>query len=128
MPYRIVTEPRGVYKKYTGHVTGQQFLEAVQQVNASSDFETFRYVINDFTECDAFDLSAGMADEAVAAAIGAQASNPTFVAAFVARDEGILKSLASMAQIAQAYLRVAVFESLTEARQWAASSRLPSHR
>lgn len=118
MPYRIDWEPRGVYKKYTGRVTGQEFIQAVQAVNASPDFQNYHYVINDFSDCIEFDLSAGQFDDALAAAIGAHAINPKFVAAFVAPGAAHLDTLETLSAKANAHLRTAVFSNLKDARRW----------
>lgn len=121
MPYTIDWEARGVYKKYSEQVNGQEFLEAVCKVNASPDFENFRYVINDFSDCQEFDLSGDCSDDAVAAAIGAHSFNRRFAAAFVASNQAVAQRLQSMLRIAQPYLRVALFADLPAARQWIAS-------
>lgn len=118
MPYCIEWEPQGVYKKYTGRVTGQEFLQAVQTVNASPDFQTYHYVINDFSDCTDFDLPDGFFDDALAAAIGAHAVNPKFVAAFFARDAAILNMLEPLSGKANTHLHTAVFTSLKDARRW----------
>ncbi len=118
MPYSIHWEPRGVYKKYTGLVTGEEFLHAVRQVNAHPDFGAFHYVINDFLACTAFPVSKSEYDDILAAAIGANVSNPKFVAAFVAADAALAASLESMVENARSCMRVRIFGDLAAARGW----------
>jgi hypothetical protein len=125
MPYRIEQEAHGIYKKYTGQVTGPEMLKAVQTVNALPNFHGYRYVINDFLDCMRLDLSHQDKDDAVAAAIGAHADNPKFVAAFVAMDEAILKTLQSVRELANDYLSVAVFTNLKDVRAWAETPHEP---
>jgi len=121
MVHDIHWEPHGVYKKYLGHVTGEEFLQAVERVNAHPDFESFRYVINDFTECESVDIKAALFDLCVAAALGAQRSNSRFAAAFVAADTAVLDSINAIADSARAEMTVLVFQTLDEARHWADS-------
>lgn len=121
MPYSIHWEPNGVYKKYTGRVTGQEFFRAVRQVNSQPNFETFHYVINDFLDCIEFLPSKSDQEDAVAAAIGANMTNKRFVAAFVASSPEIVASLTSMAEQAKGSMQVCLFNNLTDARRWATS-------
>lgn len=118
MPYSIHWEPNGVYKKYTGCVTGQEFFRAVKQVNSQPNFETFHYVINDFLDCVEFLPSKSEQEDAVAAAIGAHMSNSRFVAAFVAVNPEVVASLRSMAAQTQSCMQVCLFNNLTDARRW----------
>lgn len=118
MAYDIYWEPRGVYKKFAGHVTGEEFLQAVERVNAHPDFDSFRYVINDFTNCISTDIEPALQELAVAAALGAQRSNPKFVAAFVASDEAVLCALRDIADSAKIGMTVRIFHRLDEARHW----------
>jgi hypothetical protein len=121
MPYDICWEPHGVLKIYVGHVTGAVFLQAVERVNAHPDFDSFRYVINDFTDCTSFEIESAVQDLAVAAAIGAQRSNPMLIAAFVATDKAILITLQNIADSARSGISVSVFQHLEGARRWVES-------
>lgn len=121
MAYDITWEPQGVYKKYTGHVTGEEFVAAVERVNAHPAFDSFRYVVNDFTDCMSFKIDPALQDAAVAAALGAQCSNPNFVAAFVATHPPLLQALEKMVESAQGGMTVCVFQQLDDARHWAST-------
>lgn len=119
MPYKITREAKGVYVKWSGKITSEDFLRAVHQVNESPDFQLFHYVINDTLGCSGIDLSAMIRDDAIAGAIGAHIINPKFVAAFVADDPAISDVWASIAAVANDFLKTSVFASLPEARHWA---------
>ena len=119
MAHDIYWESHGVYKKYVGHVTGEEFLQAVERVNAHPDFDSFRYVINDFTGCESVDIGAALQEYCVAAALGAHLSNSRFAAAFVATDAAVLDCIYAIADSARAEMTVRVFQTLQEARQWA---------
>ncbi len=118
MPYTIHWETQGVYKKYTGEVSGHEFAKAVEHVNAAPNFEILRYVINDFSDCRALNLSSSAIEEAVASAIGASTFNPRFVAAFVAADREIHATLRRIVELASSYMPVMLFDCLTDARTW----------
>lgn len=123
MPYSIHWESNGVYKKYSGLVTGQEFFGAVKLVNSQPNFESFRYVINDFLDCTEFEASPSDQEDAVAAAIGARASNTRLVAAFVATKKEIIAAVQSMAEQTKDSLPVCIFSNLAEARRWANAPR-----
>jgi hypothetical protein len=119
MPYAITREAKGVYLKWSGKITGEDFVRAVHEVNNSPDFMMYHYVINDTVGCSSIDLSAMSAEDSIAGAIGAHIANPQFVAAFVASDKAIADVWTSVANVANDYLRTAVFSDLAEARHWA---------
>jgi hypothetical protein len=76
MSFAITREAKGVYVKWSGKITGEDFLRAVHVVNNSPDFEMYYYVINDGVGCESIDLSALSMENAIAGAIGAHVSNP----------------------------------------------------
>lgn len=121
MPYAITREAKGVYLKWSGKITGEDFLRAVHEVNESPEFNMYHYVINDTLGCSEIDLSAMSMEDSIAGAIGAHISNPKFVAAFVADDPAISGVWASVAKVANDYLKTSVFADLPEARHWALS-------
>lgn len=119
MSHLIHWEPKGVYKKFAGLVTGQEFFQSVKQVNAHPDFETFYYVIDDFLGCAEFRLSASDLEDAVAAAIGANQTNPRLVVAFLATKEEFVSTLLSVAELVKSHMHVRIFSNAVDARQWA---------
>jgi hypothetical protein len=119
MPYAITRETNGVYVKWSGKITGDDFLKSVHEVNMSPDFNLYRYVINDTVGCSGIDLPARAKEESIAGAIGAHASNPRFAAAFVATDPAITDVWTSVANVANDFLKTAVFADLATARHWA---------
>lgn len=124
MPYTIHLEPKGVYTKYTGLVTSQEFFLAVSQVNAHPDFESFRYVIDDFLGCAEFKLAASDLEDAVAAAIGANMINPRLVAALLATKAEIVSALVSISESLESNMRVRIFGNLEDARHWTSAPTL----
>lgn len=118
MPYAIHWEPKGVYEKYTGVVTGRELYTAVQKVNNHPDFDVFRYVINDFLDCTALQSTKIELEDTVASAIGAKISNPRFIAAFVVTNDAIIESVLEMKALVKGILHVQLFSNLADARHW----------
>jgi len=57
MPYKNIWEDNGVYRKYSNHITGQEILQAAQDVHGHALFDSIRYVINDLLEVTKHDIS-----------------------------------------------------------------------
>ncbi len=59
MGYKNVWEPKGVYRRYSGRVSGTTIRNAVEEIEADYRFDLIRYVINDYlavTETDVKDI------------------------------------------------------------------------
>lgn len=50
MPHTIIWENKGLYRKFTGIISGEEILESNFELHAHSDFENIKYVINDFID------------------------------------------------------------------------------
>lgn len=118
MPYRITWEERGVFCKYTGHVTIADFVHLNEEVAKNPNFETLRYQLTDLLEFDSHDILKSQA-EGIAALQYAQAfTNDRIVRAVVARDEGAIELLKHWVNHHPSPERVRLFASIAEARDW----------
>ena len=50
MPHTNTWEPGGLYRKFTGEISGEEILEANFELHIDPNFQTINYIINDFTE------------------------------------------------------------------------------
>ena len=50
MPYKNTWEPRGLYRKFTGKISGEEILKSNFEIHKNPKFHTISYIINDFTE------------------------------------------------------------------------------
>lgn len=121
MPCEIIWEHKGVLKRLSGHVSAEEFVRSVEAIQADPRFDDIRYVINDFSQVSSHELDADLLQELAAIQYGAQASNPQVRAVYAG-----LKHDPELAQLLQSILigakrsvyRVAVFETLPQARDW----------
>jgi len=114
-------EAGGVYKVFSGDVTGSEVLDSAVEVEEDQRFDQVRYVINDFLAVDGVD--ANERDIALVAAIDRAASktNPDIRIAVVATQQKII-------ELAQHYSRLIedcpfqaqLFASVEDARNWLA--------
>lgn len=87
MPYQVMWEPRGVYTRYSGNVTGADMLGNIEDVCRNERFEQHRYHILDFS--DATDLSATEREMLISCGVligAAFVNHQVLVAAVVTRD------------------------------------------
>lgn len=121
MAYVIHWETLGVYRKYHGHVGGDELLASIQRIEADGRFDHIRYVINDFLAVAGHDVSAVQLRLIAAIDQAATLSNPNIRVAIVATDAPILA-------LAQHYVAAAppypteIFPSVAAARAWIAAS------
>ncbi len=57
MPFEIVWEPRGVYKRFWGFVTDAEFIRSVKAAQEDPRFDDIHYNINDYLAVEGFDVS-----------------------------------------------------------------------
>lgn len=50
MPHINTWEPGGLYRKFTGIISGEEILESNFELHVDPNFQTIHYIINDFTE------------------------------------------------------------------------------
>lgn len=50
MAHKITWEPKGVYRRFNGIVTGEEILESNLTLQANPRFDEINYVLNDFTQ------------------------------------------------------------------------------
>jgi len=114
-------EAKGVYKVFSGDVTGQEVLDSVIEIEEDRRFDQIQYVLNDFLAVNG--VQASERDIALVAAIdrAASKSNPDIKIAVVATQQKII-------ELAQHYSRLIedspfqtqLFASVEDARNWLA--------
>lgn len=119
MAYVNHWEERGIYRKYSGKLHGDEILEAVQKVEADSRFDTIRYVINDYL--DITDIDIKLTNIKIVAAIDSAATltNPNIILAQVTTNPEVEDVITN-------YLKAAPknsypsknFTHLDKAREW----------
>ncbi len=128
MPYEITWEMRGVYRRYFGRLTDQEFVQAVREVEGSPRFYDIRYAILDFLDTEEFLIrDASFLD--VTAALNAEAAknNPYIKVAVVAVSPSVLKLVDAYKAHRLRPFATEVFATLEEARLWVAVADRPNY-
>lgn len=119
MACELVWEPEGVLTKFSGRISGTEFLDAVARIQSDARFDDARYVIHDFSAVATDVISDTVLTELSVLHFGACASCPNCRVAFVttdaALDERVERIL--MAPKMKSY-DVEVRPTVVEARDW----------
>ena len=119
MPYTHQWEKKGVYRKYTGNITGEEIISAMNVVESDARFVEIRYVINDFLETKIIDIDSATINMMAALDKAAALTNPYIKIAILTSDN-------SMHQLADQYRNkfsappypTCIFTDLGDARRW----------
>lgn len=128
MPYQVTWEPRGVYTRYWGNVTGADMLGNIEDVCRDDRFELHRYHILDFS--DATDFSATERELLVncGVLIGAAFVNHQVLVAAVVTREIVRAALERLHALGVSPYVAKIFPTVAEARKWIAESGFTSGR
>lgn len=121
MGYEVLWEPRGVVKRFHGHVSREDMLEPVIRIAADMRFDTLRYVINDLLDVRSIDFTAADVTEIAALDMAGSLSNPRIVVAVVATLPAILELVPVYAEPGTHGFPTACFATVAEARHWVAT-------
>ena len=120
MSYINTWEKDGVYRKYSHRVTGQEVIQALQDVHGDAKFDYIRYVINDLLDVTEHHVTDKEIRTIAAFDNAAALSNPNIKVAVVATMSTI-QDLASMYSelISTSPYACEIFTTIGEARAWA---------
>ncbi|MEY5099099.1 MAG: hypothetical protein RJA36_1818 [Pseudomonadota bacterium] len=121
MPYEIIREPHGVYKRFWGVVTPGEFLASVRGFHSDPQFEHIRYTINDFSATESFAMGEGAIEDTAAINIGASYVNSRYRILAVTEDPVII-GMARKYDAVSDMPPILVFPTLLDARQWLSAS------
>ncbi len=118
MPYSLQWEPHGVYKKFSGLVTGAELVRSVNEVANHIQFAGARYEISDYLGADATDFSQDALNEVRAVRIGSFSRNPRVRVAIVTLDEGIQQRIYSTIAARLTMHQTKIFSAVADANAW----------
>ena len=119
MSYHNKWEAKGIYRKFTGIVSGQEVLLSNYAIQGDPRFDDIRYVINDFTEIVDFEVSTRDIDTIAAVDNAASISNPNIKVAIVATLEPLLLwAKRYCANMQGSPYECELFNSIDDAAKW----------
>ena len=123
MPFEIIWEGDGVYRRYHGNVTIDERRRSFDLICADPRFDDLRYAITDYLAVERYEITPRATEEIAAMHVGALHTNPRIVIAAVAVDTAVIEAIEhfiSLRFISQPYR---IFSSVCEARSWVAAGR-----
>lgn len=127
MPYRIRWEGHGVYRRFYGVLTAQEFREASWEIANDVRYEDIRYIITDFLEAQ---LGPDVTEKDAEAFAEFERrmfySSPDIVNAAVVTDPKILAHVRQYEATQLSPYPLGVFATVAEARRWIASNPRPN--
>ena len=117
MAYKIHRQAKGIYKKFSGFLTAEEFRESMMRFYADPDFENFLFSINDFTALTGFDISDKDIRTFAAHRLGAAFTAPVLVAV-VATDPELIATISGYQKLTVSTAPTEIFPTLDEALAW----------
>ncbi len=118
MPYSLIWEPGGVYKKFNGVVTGAELLQSVGEVSMDYRFASAQYEVSDYLDAVSTDFSQDALNEVRAVRIGSFMSNPRIKVAIVTHDTEIQQRIYSTIAARLTLHQTKVFNAIADANTW----------
>ncbi len=117
MAYQMYRQPRGVYKKFSGYVTAQEFLQSVIEFNEDPNFERFVFSINDFTEITGFSVGEKDLRTFAAHGLGAALTSEIF-GALITNDQNLISNINNYQLMTRSSTPTEIFPTLEQALAW----------
>lgn len=121
MAYDVVWEERGIYKRFYGSVSADEFMQSIKSMQGDRRFDTARYSINDFLSVQKHMITEEDVKLFAAYAIGAFISNPNIKIAILTTDQSIISLVTFYSSPKMSPFPLQVFSNLADARNWIAS-------
>lgn len=118
MPYSLIWEPHGVYKKFAGRVTGTELVRSVNEVAHHIKFADAHYEVSDYLGAEATDFSQDALNEVRAIRIGSFSRNPKVRVAIVTLDEEIQRRIFSTIAARLTLHQTKIFTAVSDANAW----------
>jgi hypothetical protein len=118
MSYQIDWEPRGVVKRFFGHLTDHDMLQSVLDTESDRRFDDLRYVINDFSSITGSSVEIPTIEDITIADQGASRSNPSIRIAVVTSSPEIRALAECYARSPLNAYETRIFATEAEARNW----------
>jgi hypothetical protein len=118
MPYTLSWEPFGVYKQFTGVVSGAELVRSVNEVAFDVRFSKARYEVSDYLSAEYTEFSQDALNEVRAVRIGSYQRNPRMMVAIVTLDTEIQQRIYSTIAAQLTLHQTKVFSTVSKANEW----------
>lgn len=123
MPYDLIWEPRGLYRRYWGDVTIAERRESLERAFADPRFDDLLYVITDYTDVQDYEITSEATIEIASLHVGLAATNPRLLIAAVVTDPRIVQAIEHFMSLDLNKAPYRIFSTLPAARDWLAQAQ-----
>ena len=119
MPYVNTWETDGLYRKFTGNISGVEILESNFELQADPNFQKIKYIINDFIEVIGHSIETSHTQVyADTDDIASNTKGRLKIALVVTQGSLISLAKAYQEQMIGNLFECEIFQSIKDAREW----------
>lgn len=118
MPHKLIWEPKGVYWKYYGQVSGKEVIGASTEIYGDPRFDDLKYKLVDFTDVEIFNMNNDEMLQIACQHKAANLSNPNIKNALISNEKTKDLSEKFSAFFKGSTWEVQVFQDINEANEW----------
>lgn len=124
MPYQNSWEGNGLYRLFTGTISGQEIIQSNLELHGDARFYDIEFIVNDFTQITEFQFSEMELTSVVALDNVATMSKHTLKIAIVATHEALLKWISEYCKLMEeSPYQCKIFDNLDDAFAWGAAGQ-----
>jgi len=119
MSNKLIWEPKGLYRKFTGEVIGDEILESNFELQRHPKFESIDFIINDFLEVTGFKIDTNHTKTYAKTDEIAANTKFTLKIAIVVNQDALTELANSYREeMIDKSFECEIFKTLEDARQW----------
>jgi hypothetical protein len=123
MPFELIWEPSGVYRRYFGRVTISQRRQSFDRICGDPRFDDLRYAITDYLGVESYEITPQATEEIAAMHIAPMRTNPAIIIAAVVVDQRILAAIDHFISLRFFTQPYRIFPTVDAARRWVSGAR-----
>ena len=119
MPHTIIWESEGLYREFTGEISGDEILESNLELHIHPDFQSIKYIINDFTKVTTHSIEINHTKAyATTDKVISNSKGRLKIAIVVVNDSLIDLAQGYREQMLESLFECEIFKALESARSW----------
>ena len=123
MSYEIIWEPSGVIKRFLGHVTSNDLIQSVVEIEQDAHFDTLHYCINDFLGITGICSSMQDVEDISVIDKGVSLTNSRIKIAVVTTSPEVIFLANAYANSSLNSYPTKIFSTLDDSRTWLAANQ-----
>lgn len=118
MPYELIWEERGVYRRYFGNVTIAERSRSFEEICNDPRFGELRYSITDYLDVTSYEITSQATEEIAARHEGPLTLNPNIIIAAAVVNPSIVGAIEHFIAVKKFSQPYRMFPTIQAAREW----------